>query len=41
MSTNSRKVGTVLVGLTIAAMRARRGSGTATRPTLGSMVQKG
>ncbi len=41
MSTNSRLVGTILADLPIADSAASRGSGTATRPTFGSMVQNG
>ena len=41
MSTNSTIAGTIFSGLTIAASWARRGSGSSTMPTLGSMVQNG
>ena len=41
MSTNSSWVATTLAELAIAASLWSRGSGTATRPTLGSMVQNG
>ena len=41
MSTNSIAAGTTRPGRAIAAMRSRRGSGTGTTPTLGSIVQKG
>ena len=41
MSTNSRLVGTVFCDLPILVSMSSRGSGTATRPTLGSMVQNG
>jgi len=41
MSTNSSWVGTTCADLAISAIVARRGSGTATRPTFGSMVQNG
>src|SRR5690606_38829664 len=41
MSTNERRVGTTLWLLPISASLSRRGSGTETSPTLGSMVQKG
>ena len=41
MSTNSMVVGTTRCGLTMAASCARRGSGTGTTPTLGSIVQNG
>ena len=40
-STNSRLVGTIFADLPIRASVASRGSGTATRPTFGSMVQNG
>ena len=41
MSTNSSWVVMILAELAIAASLSSRGSGTATRPTLGSMVQNG
>jgi hypothetical protein len=41
MSTNSTMAGITLSGLSIAASFFRRGSGTSTTPTLGSMVQNG
>ena len=41
MSTNSIAAGTTRPGRVIAAIRSRRGSGTGTTPTLGSMVQNG
>ncbi len=41
MSTNSTAVGTTFCGLMISASAFRRGSGTGTTPTFGSMVQKG
>ena len=41
MSTNSTMAGWIFWGWTISASLARRGSGTSTMPTLGSMVQKG
>ncbi len=41
MSTNSIEVGMIFCGLTIAASAARRGSGTGTTPTFGSIVQNG
>jgi hypothetical protein len=41
MSTNSIEVGTTFCGWTIAASAARRGSGTGTTPTFGSIVQNG
>ena len=41
MSTNSTIAGMTLSGLSMAASFARRGSGTSTTPTFGSMVQKG
>ena len=41
MSTNCMLVGMMALGLTMAAMASRRGSGRGTTPTLGSMVQKG
>ena len=41
MSTNSRLVGTVFCDLPMRASVSSRGSGTATRPTFGSMVQNG
>ena len=41
MSTNSTIAGTMRSGLTIAASWPRRGSGSSTTPTFGSMVQKG
>src|SRR5690606_38823563 len=41
MSTNSITVGSTFWGFTMSASWARRGSGTGTTPTLGSMVQKG
>ena len=41
MSTNSSWVLMILAELAIAASLSSRGSGTATRPTLGSMVQNG
>jgi hypothetical protein len=41
MSTNSSEVGMILALLPIAASLPSRGSGTATRPIFGSMVQKG
>jgi hypothetical protein len=41
MSTKVRRVGMISFELAIAASVSSRGSGTATSPTLGSMVQKG
>ncbi len=41
MSTNSRLVGTIFADRAIAASACSRGSGTATRPMFGSMVQNG
>jgi hypothetical protein len=41
ISTNSTIAGWMRCGLTMAAICCRRGSGTSTMPTLGSMVQKG
>ena len=41
MSTNSTIAGTMRSGLTIAASCRRRGSGSSTTPTFGSMVQNG
>ncbi|MNT26874.1 hypothetical protein D3C72_1624730 [compost metagenome] len=41
MSTNSTAVGMTFCGLMIAASSFRRGSGTGTMPTFGSMVQNG
>src|SRR3546814_2515194 len=41
MSTNSTAVGSTLCGLTISASAFRRGSGTGTTPTFGSIVQNG
>jgi hypothetical protein len=41
ISTNCIMVGTTRSGLTMAASWSRRGSGTGTMPTLGSMVQNG
>ena len=41
MSTNSTAVGMTFCGLMISASWLRRGSGTGTTPTLGSMVQNG
>ena len=41
MSTNSMTAGVVFLGLYISLSRDSRASGTATMPTLGSMVQKG
>ena len=41
MSTNSTAVGTSFCGLTISASWFRRGSGTGTTPTFGSIVQNG
>src|SRR5690606_6375739 len=41
ISTNSTTVGTTFSGFTIAASASRRGSGTVTTPTFGSIVQKG
>jgi len=41
MSTNSSWVATILADLPSQAQVSSRSSGTATRPTLGSMVQKG
>ncbi len=41
MSTNSMVVGRTRSGLTISAKGPKRGSGTATIPVLGSMVQNG
>ena len=41
MSTNSRVVGVVFFGSNIAESRSRRGSGTGTTPTFGSIVQNG
>ena len=35
------RVGTICAGLAIAASVSRRGSGTATSPVFGSMVQNG
>jgi len=40
-STNSIVVGTIFFGFTISASFCRRGSGTSTTPTFGSMVQNG
>jgi len=41
MSTKVRRVGMISFELAIAASVVSRGSGTATSPTLGSMVQNG
>src|SRR5690606_14317189 len=41
ISTNSTAVGSTFWGLTISANALRRGSGTGTTPTLGSIVQNG
>jgi hypothetical protein len=41
MSTNSAEAGTVRTAETMVAKTSRRGSGTATTPTFGSIVQKG
>jgi hypothetical protein len=41
MSTNSTVAGITFSGFAIAASAARRGSGTSTMPTLGSIVQNG
>src|SRR5690606_24587915 len=41
MSTNSTAVGTTFCGWMMSASAFRRGSGTGTTPTLGSIVQKG
>ena len=41
MSTNSTMAGTMRSGVMISASCCRRGSGTSTTPTLGSMVQNG
>ena len=41
MSTNSMTAGVFLSGSYISARWSSRSSGTATMPTLGSMVQKG
>jgi len=41
ISTNSTIAGWIFCGLTIAASCARRGSGTSTMPTFGSIVQNG
>src|SRR3546814_6823326 len=41
MSTNSTAVGSTFCGLTISASAFRRGSGTGTTPTFGSIVQNG
>ena len=41
ISTNSTAAGRMRSGFTISAKAARRGSGTSTTPTLGSIVQKG
>ena len=41
MSTNSSEVGMIFADLPIAASTSSRLSGTATRPTFGSMVQNG
>ena len=41
MSTNSTTAGTTRSGLTISASAFKRGSGTSTTPTFGSMVQNG
>lgn len=41
MSTNSIEVGMIFSGLAIADSAARRGSGTGTTPTFGSIVQNG
>src|SRR5690606_13591430 len=41
MSTNSTAVGSTRCGLTISASALRRGSGTGTTPTFGSIVQNG
>src|ERR1700686_4774166 len=41
MSTNSSWVGTIFADLPSRAQTSQRSSGTATRPTLGSIVQNG
>ncbi len=41
MSTNSTIAGTMRSGFTISASFPRRGSGSSTMPTFGSIVQKG
>jgi hypothetical protein len=41
MSTNSTVVGMILSGLAMPASASRRGSGTPTTPTFGSIVQNG
>ena len=41
MSTNVIRVGMIACDLPILASVSRRGSGTATSPTFGSMVQNG
>ena len=41
MSTKVSRVGMISFELAIPASASRRGSGTATSPTLGSMVQNG
>ena len=41
MSTNSTAVGITFCGLTMADSALRRGSGTGTTPTFGSIVQNG
>ena len=41
MSTNSMVAGTVCLELASTVRRSSRASGTATTPTLGSMVQNG
>ena len=41
MSTNSTVVGRIFSGFAMAASASRRGSGTGTMPTFGSMVQNG
>ena len=41
MSTNSTTAGTTFCGFSMPAIASRRGSGTGTMPTFGSMVQNG
>ncbi len=41
MSTKVMRVGMIVCDLPMAASWSRRGSGTATSPTFGSMVQNG
>lgn len=41
MSTKEMRVGMISFDLVIAAILSMRGSGTATSPVFGSMVQKG